>query len=435
MSQNSQALSLIQQGVEQYYVENPHYAFNPAKPVVRLHESTYGAEEVMAATTQLLSTWVTMGKQVKAFEKKFASVFGSDYGMFCNSGSSSNLLIIAGLMSTQYKSPDGCPQLKAGDEVLVPALSWATTVWPLFQHGLVPVFVDCDLLSLNMDLAKLEAAIGPKTKALMLIHTYGNPMDMDKVQDICSRHNLLLIEDNCESMGATFKGKQAGTFGVAGSMSTYFSHHITTMEGGLIVSDDYSLIEAMRLQRAHGWSREADAHPQYMAQYPNIDPRFIFVDTGYNLRPTEVQAAMGMLQIDKLAEINANRREAAAYLNSRFADWSDLFQTVEETKGGESVWFGYCVQIKDGAGFGVKDIRSFLEAKGIESRPVIAGNMTRHPVLNGRNYRLGDDMPNANKVMDTGFAIPCHHAVKGAAATYMADCIAEFVSQHARKAA
>jgi len=425
----------IRDGMNEYYAANPHYAFDPAKPVVRLHESTYGIDEVMAATGQLLSTWVTMGKKVKEFEAKFAGVFGSKYGMFCNSGSSSNLLMIAGLMSSQYEPKHGGPRLQPGDEVLVPALSWATTVWPLFQHGLVPVFVDCDLNSLNMDTAKLEAAIGPKTRAMMIIHTYGNPMDMDVVTDMCKYHNLLLIEDNCESMGASFKGKQAGTFGVAGSMSTYFSHHITTMEGGLIVTDDYELMEAMRLQRAHGWSREADRHAEYMAKYPNIDPRFIFVDTGYNLRPTEVQAAMGLLQIDKLGQINAARREAAAYLNSRFAEWNDLFTTVTETPGGESVWFGYCVQIKDGAGFDVRDIRSFLESKGIETRPVIAGNMTRHPVLNGRSYRMGDDMPNANKVMDCGFAIPCHHAVKGAAATYMANCIAEFVSQRARKAA
>jgi CDP-6-deoxy-D-xylo-4-hexulose-3-dehydrase len=287
-----------------------------------------------------------------------------------------------------------------------------------------------------MDLTKLEAAIGPKTRAIVIIHTYGNPMDMDAVTDICKRHNLVLIEDNCESMGATFKGKYAGTFGVAGSMSTYFSHHITNMEGGLIVTDDHSLLEAMRLQRAHGWSREADGHAAYMAKYPNIDPRFIFVDTGYNLRPTEVQSAMGMIQIEKLGAINAARREAAHYLNSRFAEWGDLFQTVQETKGGESVWFGYCVQLKPAAGFTVKDIRSFLESKGIETRPVIAGNMTRHPVLQGRNYRLADDMTSANSVMDNGFAMPCHHDVKGAAATYMADCVAEFVAQvKTRKAA
>ena len=317
----SKSLEKLKSAIEEYCAENHNfYGFDSAKPAVRLHEPTFGADEIYAATNQMLTTYVTMGKQVKAFEAQYAAEFGNKYALFNNSGSSANLLAIAAL--TNYMAKD---RLNAGDEVIVPALSWSTTVWPLIQCNLVPVFVDCDPKTYNFDLNKLEAAITPKTRAIMLVHVYGNPCDMDGLMAIAKKHNLQVIEDSCESMGAYYKGKAIGTFGRVATFSTYFSHHITTLEGGVTVTDDFELIEIMRMLRAHGWSRETDEHQKYVSQYSHIDPRFIFINLGYNLRATEVQAVMGQIQLPKLKTFVAQRRENCAYYLAEFAKYSEFF--------------------------------------------------------------------------------------------------------------
>ncbi|MDD9911796.1 MAG: aminotransferase class I/II-fold pyridoxal phosphate-dependent enzyme [Alphaproteobacteria bacterium] len=424
------ALQNVQQAIEGYYQENPAYKFDASNPIVRLHEPTFGAAETFAATETMLSTFVTMGKKVKAFEKKYAEVEGFKYALMNNSGSSANLLAIAALCSPLTQ--DG---LKAGDEVLVPALSWSTTIWPLLQHGLVPVFIDCDLETLNMDLAQAEAAITSKTRAIMPIHTYGNPCDIDTMMDLVNKHNLILIEDSCETMGGRYKGKATGSFGRVGTFSTYFSHHITTLEGGICVTEDFDLLEVMRVQRAHGWSREGEKHAEYVAANPTIDPRFIFVDTGYNLRPTEVQAAMGLIQIDKLASINKRRQRAAEQYKTRFAQYSNWLHIQKSTEGAEHVWFGLPIILDESAPFELKEITQFIQSKNIETRPVIAGNMTRHPVMKGKTWRQHGELPNADVVMSRGFALPCHHDVCEDACTYVCDVVDQFMAQYTATAA
>ena len=193
---------------------------------------------------------------------------------------------------------------------------------------------DCDPKTFNLDLNKLEEAITTKTKAIMLVHVYGNPCDMSGLLDIAKRHNLQIIEDSCESMGAYYQNKAVGTFGRVGTFSFYFSHHITTLEGGITVTDDFELAETMRIMRAHGWTREADNHQEYVAKYPNIDTRFIFVNLGYNLRPTECQGRMGQVQLQKLADFVKQRRKNAAYYIQKLAKYSDIFTFQEEQKNG-----------------------------------------------------------------------------------------------------
>ncbi len=214
---------------------------------VNLHEPSFGEEEIMAASDQMRTTQVTMGKRVREFEDMCASRFGSEYALMCNSGSSANLLAISALCSplSPYR------RMKPGDEVIVPSLSWATSVWPIIQHGLVPVFVDCDLRTLNFDRQSLYDALSDKTAAIMAVHVYGNPCDVDMLRSICDLHGLHLIEDTCESMGAEFKGKCVGTVGDIGTMSLYFSHHITTLEGGLFCTNDCDLLESMRIHLSH----------------------------------------------------------------------------------------------------------------------------------------------------------------------------------------
>ena len=256
--------------------------------MVRLHEPTFGADEIFAATETLLSTWVTMGRQVRAFEAAFTGAHGFAEGVMNNSGSSANLLAIAALAN-----PTTLDRLKPGDEVIVSAVSWSTTVWPLIQHGLVPVIVDIDQDTLNIDPGEIERAIGPRTRAVMPVHVYGNPCDMDALGDICHRHDLVLIEDCCEALGASYKGVPVGGFGRVATFSFYFSHHMTTLEGGITIAQRADDAELMRILRAHGWIREVEDQERWRQRYPNIHPRFLFVNLGYNLRATELQGAMG----------------------------------------------------------------------------------------------------------------------------------------------
>ncbi len=431
MTKKDEALKNLQVAIKDYCdSEHTFWQFDKNNPIVRLHEPTFGADEVYASTKQMLSTFVTMGKEVKAFESQYAKEFGNKYALFNNSGSSANLLAIAALNNHMCEN-----RLNDGDEIIVPALSWSTTVWPLIQCNLVPVFVDCDPQTYNFDYDKLEAAITPKTKAIMLVHVYGNPCDMDILMGIAKKHNLQVIEDSCESMGAYYKGKAVGTFGRVATFSTYFSHHITTLEGGVCVTDDFKLVEIMRMLRAHGWSRETDEHKQYCEQYPTIDPRFIFINLGYNLRATEVQAVMGQIQLPKLKGFVKTRRENCAFYLKEFAKYSEFFDFQKETAGAESSWFGFGFTLKPGCPFTVKEITKFLNERKIETRPIIAGNMSRHPVMKHYNHKVFGTMDNCNRIMDYGFAVGCHHAIGKEAREYVAGCFSDFIKQYSKAAA
>lgn len=420
----------VKKSISAYCDAEFNFAFDPAKPIVRLHEPTFGAEEISAFTETMLTTFVTMGKKVKGFEKEAAKEFGTDYCVMNNSGSSANLLAVAALSNPV--TPD---HLKADDEVIVPALSWSTTVWPLVQHGLVPVFVDCDLESFNFDMNKLEAAITPKTKAIMLVHVYGNPCDMDGIMSLAKKHNLHVIEDCCEAMGAQYKGKPVGSIGRVGTFSLYFSHHITSMEGGLCVTSDFDLTETMRVLRAHGWSREADEHQKYVEKYPDIDPRFIFINQGYNLRPMEGQAAMASVQLPKLKGICDIRRDNADYFGKSLAAYGDYFYFQKETPECESVWFGFPLVVKENAPFTSADLSAYLKERNIENRPIIAGNMPRHPAFKMYEHRVAGEITECNKIMDRGLAFGCHHAIDSKAREYVVGVVEEFMKASGVKAA
>ncbi len=430
MTKKEQALDAIKKGIQDYCDSEFHFGFDPKNPVVRLHEPSFHAPEIYAMVQQSLTTFVTMGKQVRTFEEQCATHFDSKYSIMNNSGSSANLLGVAALANPAWKD-----HMKAGDEVIVPALSWATTVWPLIQYNLIPVFVDCDPATYNFDMNKLEAAIGPKTRAIMPVHVYGNPCDMDALMGLAKKHNLFVIEDCCEAMGATYKGKSVGSFGDVGTMSLYYSHHITTFEGGLCFTNSFEMTELLRVLRAHGWSREADEKEKYIREYPEIDPRFIFINVGYNLRPTEVQAVMGMHQLPRLKGFVEARRAAQADYRKQLDKYSDVFQFQDEQKDGYSSWFGFGIVLKPNASFKPKDITSFLNSKGIETRPIIAGNMAKHPALKMFEHRVAGSLENCDTMMTRGFAIGCHHAVDAQARAYVVECFNEFMKKQGVKAA
>lgn len=388
--------------------------------IVKLHEPTFGPEEIFAFTEQMISTNVTMGRKVKDFERKFSSKFSFKYGVTSNSGSSANLLMIAALSSCKKK------YLEKDDEVIVPALTWSTSVFPLSQYNLVPVFVDSDLMTLNIDTNKIEEAITPKTRAIMVVHIYGNPCKMDEIVKIAKKHNLILIEDSCESMGSFYKGKAVGSFGIASSFSFYFSHHITCMEGGITVTKDFELSETMKIIRSHGWIRNVEKPKVFHKKFKDIDKKFLFVDEGYNLRITEPQAVMASKQLEKLNSFVNIRKKNAKLLKSLLNDFKSYFFFQQTTEDSEHSWFGFPITLKENVGFSRNQICDFLNKRNIETRVLVAGNLARQPALKYIKHR-SKSLDVCNYIMKNSFSIGIHQGVNKESINYIYNCFKDFL--------
>lgn len=369
-----------------------------------LATSSWDQEEQDALQRVIQSDRFSMGHEVATFESEFATHFGANYAVMVNSGSSANLLMVAALCYSE--NPD--LKLNAGDEIIVPAVSWSTTYFPLQQYGLKLKFVDIDPLTLNYDLDALADAVTEKTRALMVVNLLGNPNDFDRIAQITKGRGIVMIEDNCESMGATFGGKQAGTFGVMGSYSSFFSHHISTMEGGLVVTDDEALYHIMLSLRAHGWTRNLPKE-NTLTGTKSEDPfeeSFKFVLPGYNLRPLEMSGALGQAQLRKLPTLIKGRRDNAALFQAKMGD-NPIFSIQAET--GESSWFGFSLVIKDDAGITRKQAITALTDAGFETRPIVTGNFAKNDVLKYFNYEIHGDLKNADYIDQCGLFIGNHH--------------------------
>lgn len=391
------------------------------KSIIKLHEPTFSHEEVNAAIKCLLSTNVTMGPINKNFEKKYASKFNYKYCLTTNSGSSANLLALSAICNPEYQN-----NLKPGDEVIVPALSWSTTVWPLVQMGLVPVLVDIDLNTLNIDPLEMKKAISKKTKAVMIVHVYGNPCDMDQITKICKQNNLLLIEDSCESMGATYNNKPVGSFGKIGTFSFYFSHHITTLEGGCVVTKDKNLNELMTILRAHGWVRELENQKKYIQKHKDIDKKFLFVNSGYNLRITDVQASIGIEQLKKFNQFYKTRSRNAKKLQKFIDSNIECLSYQKQTQNSSSSNFGFPLIIKRGHKVKLNKFRNFLFKKNIETRPIICGNIAKQPAMKLYKHRVHGKLDNSTYVMNNGIAIPNHQHINDECINRMKKVISDF---------
>lgn len=385
---------------------------------VRLHKPTFGEEEIAAAVAVLRSTMVTSGAKVREFELAFGP-----NAVMCNSGSSANLLAIAALCN-----PVTPNRLEPGDEVVVSALSWSTTVWPLVQHGLVPKIVDIDPGTLNIDPNEVEKAIGPKTKALMPVHVYGNPCDMRAVLCAADKQAMWLVEDCCEALGALYLDRPVGHHADISTFSFYFSHHITTLEGGLCSTNDQALTNMLRVLRAHGWTRDLDDESVYRNRHPGIDPRFLFVNAGYNLRSTEVNAAIGLVQLPRLAGFVEARRHAARMLTEVVGRYGHFLSVQHETPGGRSSWFGFPLIVADDAPFTARALRDHLEAGGVETRAIICGNIARQPGMKLWPHVVVGELPHADRVMRQGFSIGCHQAVDAEACGYVGEVLGQFMA-------
>lgn len=369
--------------------------------VLPLATSTWDHKEYDALQRVIASGRFTMGPLVREFEEQFAAHFGGRRAVMVNSGSSANLIAIAAAL--QNPAFD----LGPGDEVIVPAVSWATTYYPIDQLGLTLKFVDVDLDTLNMDLDAVEQAIGEHTKAVLAVNLLGNPVDYARLSALCQTHGLLLIEDNCESMGATLDGKSAGTFGAMGTFSSFFSHHISTMEGGLIVTDDEFLYQAMVSMRAHGWTRELpDDNLIFPKTGDRFDDLFRFVLPGYNVRPLEMSGALGIEQLRKLDDIVAGRRANAVEFLARFSN-SDDYRIQAET--GNSSWFGFSFILEGALAGRRRELVAAFDEAGIESRPIVTGNFVQNPVVHQLRHVEPGPLPVAEKIHVDGLFVGNHH--------------------------
>jgi len=366
-----------------------------------LATSSWDDAEYDALQRVIASGRFTMGPLVAQFESAFASTFGARFGVMVNSGSSANLLAVAAAVL------DPRIDLSAGDEVIVPAVSWATTYYPLSQYGLTLRFVDIDVDTLNMDLDQIEQAIGPTTKAIFAVNLLGNPNDFARLTKIAAANDLVLLEDNCESLGARNDNRYAGTVGLMGTFSAFFSHHISTMEGGVIVTDDEQLRQELVSLRAHGWTRELPEENFVHNKSGDLfDDLFRFVLPGYNVRPLEMSGALGIEQLAKVPALIAGRRDNAAYFLESLGGIEHV-RLQKET--GESSWFGFSLVLEGALAGRRAEVARALSATGIEVRPIVAGNFTANPVMRYLNAVVPDSLPGAEKIAADGLFVGNHH--------------------------
>ncbi len=361
----------------------------------KLASDFWGKEEKEALHRIIESGMFTMGKEVEVLEEKFSSYFGSQYCVMSNSGSSANLLMIGALF---YSG-----RLKKGDEVLVPAVSWSTSYHPLQQYGLKVKFVDIDLHTLNYDLVQLEEAISPKTKMILVVNLLGNNNNFGKIAELCIEHDIFYIEDNCESMGSKYNQKYSGSFGLLGTFSSFYSHHIATMEGGYTITNDEELYFIMKSLRAHGWTRGLREDWDFYRKKENsFYEKFNFILPGYNLRPLEMEAALANVQLDKLNYIVEARRRNAKYFIDKVKHYPDL---ICQKEIGSSSWFGFSI-VLGGSLIGKRDeIVPKLESAGVETRPIVAGNFVRNECIKYYNYEIHNKLSNADYIHNNGFFI------------------------------
>lgn len=379
----------------------------------RLAADTMGRAEIEAAKAVLDSGQLTMAGCVGAFEAEFAEWVGIDHAVMVNSGSSANLLIVDALL----RARTAVAPLERGDEVIVPGLAWPTTVWPIAQLGLVPVFVDVDPATLAIDLDSAQSVIGPRTRAMFVIHALGRAIDGERYAAFCADNGIALIEDCCESLGAHSALSHVGSTGIAGSFSFYFSHHISTIEGGMVVTDNPELADDLRGLRAHGWVRDRTDRDDWRQRHPDLDARFLFASVGYNVRPTEIQGAIGSVQLKRLDEMLLARESLAKSVHGWLAEsapWLELIgaETLATPVAGRRErahsWMTLPMRLRPGAPTDRDALVRHLEGHGVETRPIIAGNLARHPAVARVEHRTSDSMDVCDALLRSSLMIGCH---------------------------
>jgi len=426
--------------VEQYYQENfavPE-TFVPGQTKVNYGGRTFDEKELVNLVDSALDFWLTYGRYSRQFEDALARMLNVKYALLVNSGSSANLLALTALTSPLL----GERRLRRGEEVITVAAAFPTTVAPIVQAGAIPVFVDVELETANIDVSQLEAARTTKTRAVMLAHTLGNPFNLNIVKAFCQKYDLWLIEDNCDALGSLYGGRFTGTHGDIGTSSFYPPHHLTMGEGGAVYTDHPTLHRILLSLRDWGrdcWcdsGRDDTCGCRFSGQFGTLpfgyDHKYVYRHLGYNLKVTDMQAAIGCAQLEKLPEFARKRREHFAYLRKHLDDLSD-FQLMQAYPESDPCWFGFLITLKDGSAVQRNELVKYLEEHRIQTRNLFAGNLTRHPCFadlrRGEDYRVVGELTNTDKIMNDSFWIGVYPGMTPEKLAYMAETIRTFMRQ------
>lgn len=420
---------------EYYQVGHAPRPFVPGESPVPVSGRVYGPEELQFLVDASLDFWLTTGRYAAQFEERLAKRVGVRHAMLTNSGSSANLLAVSALTSPKL----GDRHLKPGDEVITVAASFPTTVNPIIQSNAIPVFLDVKLPTYTMDTTLLEEAVTPKTKAIMAAHTLGNPFDLDVVMDVAKRHNLFVIEDACDALGSTYRGRLIGSFGDLATFSFYPAHHITMGEGGAVATNQgklKSIVESFR-----DWGRDCWCDPGkdntcgkrfdwQLGDLPyGYDHKYTYSHMGYNLKATDMQAAVGVAQLDRLDHLREIRKRNFDLLYKGLSHFEDRFILPAPSFHSDPSWFGFVVTVREGVPFGRNDLTRFLEDHKIATRLLFAGNITRQPYLKGVPYRIVGDLESTDIVMERTFWIGLYPGITPPMIEYVLDQVERFASR------
>ena len=386
--------------IEKYRKKNSKFKYP-------LLDDAFSNKDLFEGIKVIMSGQLTMAEKTKEFEEKFAKKLKTKYAVMVNSGSSANLLSTFAACNPLRKN-----RFKSGDEALIPALCWPTSLWPLVQAGLKPKFLDIDSTTLNVKASDVIKNITEKTKVILLIHVLGNSTDIDLIIKVAKRKKIIVIEDTCESLGAMYKKKYLGTFGDFGTYSFYYSHQISSGEGGMIVCNSFEDYQLLLSMRAHGWSRNLKLHKNIEKHYPKLDKRFIFVNSGFNLRPTDISASIGISQfnrLDNFISIRKKNRDKIIKSLKQSNKWINQYEFLNINKNVNPSFFGFPIIISEKYGHLKKKLLKKLELLGIESRPIISGNFLNQPAAKLFKFKQkAKNFPNSQIVEERGFFIGLH---------------------------
>ena len=414
-------------------------SFLPGKTRINYSGRVFNEREMEALVDSSLDFWLTYGRFSKQFEKKFADYLGLKWALLVNSGSSANLLAFMALTSPELKEKRIC----RGDEVIAVSAAFPTTVAPILQYGAVPVFVDVELGTYNIDTSMLDAALSKRTRAVMLAHTLGNPFNVDAVKAFCAKNKLFLIEDNCDALGSLYRGRLTGTFGDVGTSSFYPPHHMTMGEGGAVYTSDPVLKKILLSLRDWGrdcWcdsGKDNTCGRRFSGQYGSLpkgyDHKYVYSHFGYNFKATDMQAAIGCAQLEKLERFIGARKKNFAFLYQQLKKHEDFFVLPKATPGSDPSWFGFPLTLRDGASFSRNKLVEFLEKKNIQTRNLFAGNLVRHPCFSGlrqgKDYRIVGNLKNADKITRDTFWVGVYPGMTQEHLLYLADSITAFLKR------
>jgi CDP-6-deoxy-D-xylo-4-hexulose-3-dehydrase len=416
-------------------------AFDPVNPRVPASGRVFGPEEVVELVRTSLDFWLTAGPEAAAFEKALALRTQQRHALLVNSGSSANLLALTALTSHRL----GDRRLVPGDEVITVAAGFPTTVNPIIQNGLVPVYVDVTLPSYNIDVTRLEQALSPRTRAVMVAHTLGNPFDLDAVSTFCAAHDLHLIDDCCDALGSTWDGRHVGTFGDLATLSFYPAHQITLGEGGAVLTRRPKLKKIVESFR--DWGRDCWCEPgcadtcgqRFTQQFGTLpygyDHKFVYSHLGYNLKATDMQAAIGTVQLSRVDDFVARRRRNHAQLLESLRPHQEYLILPEESPQAVASWFGFAITVREDAPYTKHDLVTHLDRNGIDSRQLMAGNLLRQPAYVGVTHRVAGGLEVTDRIADGSFWIGCYPGIEPAHIDHVAASFEEFHRGHARRAA